>query len=145
MQSQSQGGAVGSFVVGVDTRIQRVSLSRDAAGQGPAREGQFAFDVSMTETGRTRGSLSVSYTLSFGRQSTGQRCRIDGEAVFRLSGADKDSDIHAFGTEIDNEMAVAVFREDFETIYLLHQTLGVQAPSPWVTQDVSLSSRGVPG
>jgi len=31
-------------------------------------------------------------------------------------------------------------------VYLLHESLGMDAPSPWITQEVSLSSRnGVDG
>lgn len=136
---------LGLRIVAVESRIDKVAVSSPGRVTGWRDGGQFGFDVSMTEKARTRDSMSVKYTFSFGKKSNGQTCEVSGEAVFRFSGMHPSSDLHAFGNEIDNEMAVAVFRQNFETIYLLHQALGLQSPSPWVTQDVSVSSRGIPG
>lgn len=126
-------------IVSVESRIDSVSLAR--AGDDPRRPGEaFGFDVSMTETGRTKDGLSVKYWFAFGR-ATGQNCRVSGRAAFRFSRLGVHSDLHALGSEIDNDMAVAIFKENYESIYLLHQALGLEAPSPWITQEVSLSAR----
>lgn len=136
---------LGLRIVAVESQIQRISAGCPGGGIGRWDGGQFGFDVSMTEKARTSDSMSVSFTFSFGKKSNGQSCEVSGEAVFRFSSLHPSSDLHAFGSEIDNEMAVAVFRQNFETIYLLHQALGLESPSPWVTQDVSISSRGIQG
>lgn len=132
---------LGIKIVSVESQIDGLSLTGPAGGPRPPGGGDFAFDVEMTETGRIKDGLSVKYSLAFGRPASGQTCRVSGRAILHFSRLDPKSDLHALGSEIDNEMAVEIFRMNYETIYLLHQSLAMEAPSPWVTHGVSLSSR----
>ena len=58
----------------------------------------------------------------------------------RFSRSGSWRDFQALGDDITNEMAVEIFRKNYEAVYLLHEALGMDAPSPWITQEVSLSS-----
>jgi hypothetical protein len=128
-------------IVSVECRIDGISISSVSGGARGSKE-EFKFDVEMTESRRMKDSLAVKYSFTFGRPSSGQICKVNGEAAFKFSRLDPESDMHALGGEIDNEMAVEIFRKNFEVVYLLHDTLSLDAPSPWITQEVSLSSRG---
>jgi hypothetical protein len=128
-------------IVSVQSRIDSVSLTRAGGVAKTPKGGAFDFDVDMSESSRTKDSLTVSYTFKLGRRSSGQVCRISGEAVIRFSRFNPEADFHTLGNDITNEMAVEIFRSNYEAMYLLHDALGMEAPSPWITQDVSLSSR----
>lgn len=122
----------------LESRIDSISLSRGSLDASVLRGRPFDFDVQLSEKGRTGNSLRVRYAFSFGRPSAGQVCKIIGEAVVRFAQFDADKDLQYLGTDITNELAVEIFRRNFESTYLLHETMGMQAPSPWITEDLSI-------
>jgi hypothetical protein len=131
----------GVRIVSVDSRIDDVSISSAARGGRSPGDGPFEFDADLSETGRTEDSLSVHYAFTFGRPSCGQVCKMSGRAVVRFSEFNPGSDFHTLGNDVTNEMAVEIFRKNYEAAYLLHDALSIDAPSPWITRGVSLSSR----
>jgi len=100
--------------------------------------GQLEFDVAMSESSRTADSLTVNYVFTIGRPAFGRGCKVTGEAVVRFAGANPDGN---FDTVDSDEMAVEIFRKNYETVYLMHMALGMPTPSPWITEDVSVASR----
>jgi hypothetical protein len=132
---------LGVRIVSVDSRIDNISLTK-APGFTKKHTGrEFDFDVDLEEASRTVDSLCVRYTFRFGKPLSGQTCRVSGKAVLRFSRFNPEADFHTLGNDISNEMAVEIFRCNYEWVYLLHEALGMEAPSPWITQDVSVSSR----
>jgi hypothetical protein len=131
----------GIQIVSVDSRIDRVSISTAGKDCRASGDRPFEFDVDLSETGRTEDSLSVRYAFTFGKPSSGQVCKISGRAVVGFSQFNPGRDFHTLGNDITNEMAVEIFRKNYEAAYLLHDALLIDAPSPWITQGVSLSSR----
>lgn len=132
---------LGVRIVSVDSRIDNITLVKmDGRAEG-FKAGQFDFDVDLIESNRTEDSLTISYSFGFGRPSSGQFCKVGGKAVLRFSQFNPKADFHTLGNDITKEMALEIFRKNYETIYLLHDALAIEAPSPWITQDVSLSSR----
>jgi hypothetical protein len=110
-------------------------------GHPQLAERAFQFDVSMSESVREGGALRLDYNFTFAERSTRQVCRIRGKALVRFSQTSRDSDFYGLGDEVQNQMAVEIFRKNYELVYLLHLSLGLEAPSPWITQDVVVSSR----
>jgi len=129
-------------IVSVESRIDSISLSKSGVARGP-RAGGFDFDVDLDESSRTKDTLNVKYSFKFGNPSSGETCKVSGQAVLRFSQFNPEADFHTLGNDITNEMAVEIFRSNYESTYLLLDALGMDAPSPWVTQGVSLSSRSL--
>lgn len=129
---------LGVRILSVETTVQRISLTA-ADGQGA---GPFDFDFGMTEMARTKDSLKVGYSITFRRRGSGQACALGGVAVVRFSNFNPEADFGGVWNDLGNEMAVEIFRKDYEAVYLLHESAGAEAPSPWITQGVTLSSRG---
>jgi hypothetical protein len=130
---------LGVRIVSVESRIDSISLSKgDARG---LISDQFDFDVELDESTRTHDGLSIRYSFAFGMRSSGSTCKVSGKAVLRFSQFNPGADFHTLGNDISNEMAVEIFRKNYESMYLLHIALGMDAPSPWITQEVSLSLR----
>lgn len=131
----------GIRIVSVESRIDSISLTKAGGDQKAPGGRPFDFDVDMHESVRTEDTLSVKYAFTFGRPSSGQVCKITGGALVRFSQFKPDRDFYSLGNDISNEIAVEIFRRNYEVVYLLHGAMAMDAPSPWVTQDVSLSSR----
>lgn len=129
-------------VLDVESTIQSISLANIGKETRSAPKGRpFDFDMDLNEKSRNGNDVRLGYRLTFGRSSAGRVCRISGEAFVHFSSLNPDADLQSLDAETTTEMAVAIFRKNFETIYLLHDAVGIEAPSPWVTQDVSMSSR----
>ena len=134
-------GDLGVRIVSVESSIDSISLSAAERRREGSEPRPFDFDVDLSESARTEDRLSVRYSFTFGRPSSGQVCKVSGTAAVRFSQFNPSRDFHTLGDDITNEMAIEIFRKNYEAVYLLHEALAMDAPSPWVTQEVSLSSR----
>jgi hypothetical protein len=132
---------LGIRILSVETTIDSISLMKAGREVKQSAKHPFEFDVDIDESARTKDSLSVKYSFAFGRQSAGQVCRVKGGAVVRFTRFSPSGEFQSLGEELTNEIVVAIFRKNFESVYLLHDAMKMEAPSPWITQDVSLSSR----
>ncbi len=123
----------------LETRIDSISI-RKAGTEAKALKGRpFDFEVSMNEKSRKGDTLRVVYSFSFGRQASGQICKMSGEALVRFTQFGSEKDYNYLGGDITNDLAIEIFRRNYESTYLLHEAMKMDAPSPWITQDVSLS------
>jgi hypothetical protein len=146
LQEQRKNGedvkaGLGIDIVSVQTTIHNISLMKAGREIKGLAKHPFEFDVDLDESGRTKDSLSVRYAFTFGRPSAGQVCRISGGAVVKFARFNPSREFQVLGDDLTNEIVVAIFRKNFEYVYLLHDAMKMEAPSPWITQDVSLSSR----
>ena len=142
VQTQRDEGLPAASTRGIEileSRIDSLTLYRAQTESLALKAKPFDFDVDLKEKGREGDSLRVAYSFRFGKPSSGQICKVSGEAVVRLSRFDSDKSLQYLGDDITNEMAVEIFRRNYESTYLLHQAMAMDAPSPWITQEVSLS------
>ena len=129
-------------IASVESKVTAISVSRPAeVGRSDNNQG-FDFTVDLDEQARTRDSMSVRFSLAFGKRGNGQTCHVHGVALVRFSQPSLETDFGTLGEDTTNQMVVEIFRKSYEPIYLLHHSMGIEAPSPWVTRDVSLFSRG---
>jgi len=129
--------SVAPRVILLESSVNKISIS-GPKGRGTVVPG-FDFDVDLSEVSRSKDALEVEYCFRFGSRSQGNACEIGGKAKLRIVSAGGDSDMQSLGPEVTNEIVVGIFRRNYESVYLLHRSLGVEAPSPWITQDVSLA------
>jgi hypothetical protein len=132
---------LGIHMTSVETTIDSISLMKAGREVKGSAKHAFEFDVDIDESARTKDSLSVRYSFTFGRPLAGQVCKVRGGAVVRFTHFNPSGEFQSLGEELTNEIVVAIFRKNFESVYLLHDAMKMEAPSPWITQDVSLSSR----
>jgi len=142
-EAQLPGGSQGVRIAAVESRICGISLTRAERDAQAIEARPFDFDVDLSESARTEDTLSVRYSYTFGRPATGQVCKVNGTALVRFSQFNPADDFHTLGNDITSEMAVEIFRKNYETVYLLLEALSMDAPTPWITREVSLSSRSM--
>ncbi|HVB95431.1 MAG TPA: hypothetical protein VND41_02365 [Nitrososphaerales archaeon] len=140
-QAQPADASQGVRILSVESKINSISLTKTDRDVHPLERRPFDFDVDLSESVRTEDTLSVRYSFTFGRPSSGPVCKVSGTALVRFFQFNPTSDFHTLGNDVTNEMAVEIFRKNYEAVYLLHDALSMEAPSPWITQEVSLASR----
>ncbi len=124
----------------VKSSINRLRISRLDMGDGDiAPRAKFDLAAEMHEIGVFDGQLRVRYVITVETFPSSQRAEIEGVAT--ISGEKFASD----GKQgIDEgritKVAIMIYRNDFQVLYLLLKTMGLEAPSPWLLNGVHLVS-----
>jgi hypothetical protein len=95
-------------------------------------------DIKETET--AKGRLRLKYTLYLDASPAVERAELQGEVVITSPAISPVTDLQALGDDKVSEIAMQIYRKNFETLYLLFESAGLVAPSPWLIQDVHLVS-----
>ncbi len=122
----------------VKSKISRMRITRLALGDGSVPRPMFDLGAEMTEIGFAKGSLRVRYLLSIESFPSVQRAEVEGEATISAESFDSVEEIHTIEEGRLAKMAIAIYRNDFESLYLILMAMGLEAPSPWVVKDVHL-------
>lgn len=131
----------GVSILSVESKMDGIYLSRPERDARASETRSFDFDVELSESAWNEDTFSVRYSFRFGVPAYGQVCKVSGTAVVRFSQFNPVEDLQTLGSDVTGEIVVSIFQENYQAVYLLHEALGMKAPTPWITQDVSLSSR----
>ena len=101
----------------------------------------FDLGADMQEIETTKGRLRLKYTIYLDSNPAVERAELQGEVTITSAAISPVTDLQELGEEKVSEIAMQVYRKNFEIIYLAMSTAGLAAPSPWLIQDVHL----VPG
>ena len=129
----------GVRIISVESRMDSISLSRPERAARAHESRSFDFDVDLSESAWNEDTFRVRYRFRFGVPAYGQVCKVSGTAAVRFSQFNPVQDLQTLGSDVTSEIVVEIFQKNYEAVYLLHEALGVKAPTPWITQDVSLS------
>jgi hypothetical protein len=68
------------------------------------------------------------------------RAEIGGFALANAEMLAKEESIEDLGEEVLGDIALQIFRQNFEALYLTLATQGLDAPSPWLVRDVHMAN-----
>lgn len=102
-----------------------------------------AFDLGadIKEIETTKGRLRLKYTLYIDASPAVERAELRGDVTITSPAISSVTDLQALGEDKISEIALQIYRRNFEVLYLALESAGLVAPSPWLIQDVRL----VPG
>jgi hypothetical protein len=122
----------------VKSKISRIRITRLALGDGNVPRPMFDLGAEMTEIGFAKGEVRVRYLLSIESFPSVQRAEVEGEATIKGERFESVDDLHEIEQGRLAKMAISIYRNDFESLYLILMGMGLEAPSPWVVKDVHL-------
>ena len=122
----------------VKSQISRIKITRLALGDGSVPRPMFDLGAEMTEIGLAKGELHVRYLLSVEAYPSVQRAEVEGEATISGERFDSIEDLHTIENGRLAKMAISIYRNNFESLYLVMMAMGLETPSPWVVKDVHL-------
>lgn len=122
--------------------LSKIKVSRMTLGH-TAKIPKIAFDLGadIKEIETTKGRLRLKYTLFVDASPAVERAELSGEVTITSAAISPVTDLQALGEEKISEIAMQIYRKNFEILYLTLESAGLTAPSPWLVQDVHL----VPG
>ncbi len=121
------------------TRIKVARMTLGHTNETPKVSFDLGADIKEIET--VKGRLRLKYTLYLDANPAVERAELGGEVTITSDRISSVTDLQALGEEKISEIAMQIYRRNFETLYLLFESSGLQAPSPWLIEDVRL----VPG
>jgi len=124
------------------TTINRVKISRLTLGQEtklPKVTFDLGADIKESET--AKGRLTLKFVLYIDSLPSIQRAELGGTVTFLSDAITLVTDLKDLGDEKISEMAMEIYKQNYEMLYLVFSTEGLSAPSPWLIRDVQL----VPG
>lgn len=114
-------------------RVARVSLN-PLNGRAPT----FELSADFREISRAAGKVKLRYSLTVDTFPLVQRAGVEGFAIVDEKMITPPDQAGETDGAVLDELAVAIFRSDFESLYLLSDTLKLASPSPWVVREVRL-------
>ena len=125
--------------ISVKSTINRVRIARLAIGDEVAPKATFDLAAEMNEIGVVDGRLRVRYLIALETYPSVQRAEIEGVAT--ISG-ERFASVRDQVIEEGRitKIAVLIYRNDFQLLYLLLKSMGLEAPSPFLVRDVHLLS-----
>jgi hypothetical protein len=118
-------------------KVSRMSLGFDKILSKVA----FDLGADIKEIETTKGRLRLRYTLYVDASPAVERAELRGDVTITSPAISSVTDLQALGEDKISEIALLIYKRNFEVLYLTLETAGLVAPSPWLIQDVRL----VPG
>jgi hypothetical protein len=119
--------------------LSKIKVSRLTLGHTlnvPKVSFDLGADIKEVET--SKGRLLLKYTLFVDASPAVERAELQGEVVITSPAISSVTDLQALGEDKISEVAMQIYRKNFETLFLTFESAGLQAPSPWLIQDVHL-------
>ncbi|MCS4540356.1 MAG: hypothetical protein HYU03_06685 [Thaumarchaeota archaeon] len=137
---QSDSSQETETVVGfqVESTIDKVRVARLALGHGKVPRPSFDLGADLKELSREGNKLTVKYTLYLDTFPAVQRVELQGVATIRsplISSQTNDVDV---SETLLSEVALEIFRNHYDMIYLLFDSMRLPFPSPWVVKNIHL-------
>lgn len=122
----------------VESTIDKVRVARLALGYGKVPRPTFDLGADLKELSREGNKLKVKYTLYLDTFPAVQRVELQGVATIRSPMINSQADDVDVGERLLSDVALEIFRNHYDTIYLLFDSMRLPFPSPWVVKNVHL-------
>lgn len=133
--SQETGRVVGFQV---ESTIDKVRVARLALGYGKVPRPNFDLGADLKELSREGSKLNLKYTLYLDTFPAVQRVELQGMATIRSPLINSQTDEVDVSERLLSDIALEIFRNHYDTIYLLFDSMRLPFPSPWVVKNVHL-------
>ncbi|MDE1854220.1 MAG: hypothetical protein KGI38_10825 [Thaumarchaeota archaeon] len=123
----------------VDAHLTRLRTSLVAIRPPDWSKVTFDLQADIKPVSRDGSKLKLRYSIGLETFPVVYRAEIGGFANANVEMLSKDESLEDLGEAVLSDIAVQIFRQNFEPLYLALTTLGLDAPSPWLVKDVHLA------
>lgn len=122
----------------VEASVRRIRVARLALGNEKSPKASFDLNAELKEVKRTGTKFKLRYSLFLETFPAVQRAELEGDAEVESPIFSSFEDLGSLDQRLVTKLAVEIYRKSFEVIYLLFDSLGLDAPSPWILRGVQL-------
>ena len=100
----------------------------------------YDLNVDIKQAGRKGPDLKIRYSIGIDTFPAVCRAEIGGFAQVRAEMLAEDENLEDLGEGVLGDIALDIYRQNFEPLYLALSTMGMDSPSPWLVKEVRLVS-----
>jgi hypothetical protein len=123
----------------IETQLTKVRLSRLSINPLDGKKVSFGLDADFREITRAAGKVKLRFSLVVDTFPLVGRAALEGFANVDEKLLEGDGSAGTDSVTL-NDLALAVFKQDFDSLFLLYDTMSLPYPSPWMVRDVKLHS-----
>jgi hypothetical protein len=107
----------------------------------PLGDTKVSFDLQadIKAVSRDGPRIKIRYSIDIETYPLIYRAEIGGFAHANAEMLAKEESIEDLGQEVLGDIALQIFRQNYESLYLTLATQGLDAPSPWLVKDVHIA------
>ena len=128
----------------VDSHLTRIRASVIAIRPPEGAKVSYDLNVDIKQASRTGAVLKLRYAIGIETFPVICRAEIGGYALFNAEMMAKDESLEDLGEAVLGDIALEIYRQNFESLYLALATMGMDSPSPWLVKEVRLVRPGSP-
>lgn len=102
----------------------------------------YDLNVDIKQASRKGPELKLRYAIGIETFPAICRAEIAGWATLNAETLAKEENLEDLGESVLGDVALEIYRQNFEPLYLTLTTMGMDSPSPWLVKDVHLVSGG---
>ncbi len=126
------------LTINVENTLTKIRVSRVSLTPLNGRALTFELSADFREISRAAGKVKLRYSLTVDTFPLVQRAGVEGFATVDEKLITPSNQSDGADAAVLDELAVAIFRRDYESLYLLFDTLNLASPSPWLVREVRL-------
>jgi hypothetical protein len=123
----------------VDAQLTRLRASLVAIKPPEGTKMSFDLQVDIKQVSRNGPKLKLRYSIGIETFPLIYRAEIGGFALADAEMLAKDENLEDLGEGVLGDIALQIYRQNFESVYLTLSSLGLDAPPPWLVKDVHLA------
>lgn len=123
----------------VEAHMTKLRTSLVAIRPPEGTKVSFDLQADVKTVSRDGTRLKLRYTIGIDTFPLIYRAEIGGFAHANAEMLAKDESLEDLGEGALSDIALQLYRSSYEPLYLVLDTLGLEAPSPWLVRDVHLA------
>jgi hypothetical protein len=129
-------------MLSVNAQLTKLRTSVIAIKPPEGTKMNYDLNVDIKQVSRTGPRLKLRYALEIDTFPAICRAEIAGFAWLNAETLAKDESLEDLGEGVLGEVALDIYRQNFEALYLALASVGMDSPSPWLVKDVHLVKPG---
>lgn len=118
----------------VESSNTRVRCSRLTSDPGNSGEVRFSMNTSFREKSVSGSKMTLVYTIVIETYPLVERAELGGDVTVELPAIGNAPQV--LTQSLLTELAIQLYRKNYDTLYLIFESLGLRPPSPWMIRDV---------
>ncbi len=122
----------------VDAHLTKLRTSLVAIKPPGGTKLSYDLQADIKAISRNGATMKLRYSIGIETFPAIYRAEMSGFAVANVEMLAKDESIEDLGEAALGDVALQIYKQNYEPLYLVLSSQGLDAPSPWLVQDVHL-------
>ena len=128
-----------------ETEMTKIRASKIAIRPVGGQRLSYDLSADIKEVSRDGAKAKLRYLLVVETYPMVMRVEMEGVVRMDVGFLGSDQTLEGIGEAMIGDLAMKIFKDNYESMYNVLDTLGLEGPSPWLTREVHLVSPAAAG